>query len=329
MREVRTDPTTGDEVIISTERVARPHHLRAAASEESTGVECPFCPGAEHLTPAALAEVRRDGRWVVRAFPNRYPALGIEGDLERRAHGPYERVSGIGAHEVIVECREHAQPSWAVEQASGETLFLARSRLRDLARDARFRQLMWFRNVGSGAGASLAHPHSQIVATPVIPSLHRRMVDRCRRHFEATERELFDDLLDYDHESGVRWLAADHGVVALCPWAPRTAFEVWIVPRTRAASFLDANDETVAAVARLMNRVLAAMSEALESPPYNVSLFTAPLRGAAVAGFRWHLRIMPRLAQLAGFELGSGAVMHGVPPEHSARVLGATRAFAG
>lgn len=318
MREIRRDPTTGDEVVISTDRVGRPRHLVPGRTVDAGARACPFCPGHEAHTPSTLAEVRRDGEWIVRAFANKYPAVGIEGALERRARGPYEMTTGVGAHEVIVEARDHDAPIWRSTDQATAALLVARDRMRDLARDGRFKHLVWFRNAGADAGASIAHPHGQIVATPVVPSLVRRMAKRCRQHLERTERELFQDLLDHDLDEQKRIVWEGEGLVALCPWAPRAPFEVWIVPRHRAPSFLDVDEAAVAALAAAMNTILAAQARVLEDPPYNAVLYTAP-RDAS--GFRWHVRILPRLSPLAGFELGTGAIMHGVLPEESARLL--------
>jgi UDPglucose--hexose-1-phosphate uridylyltransferase len=318
MREIRTDPTTGDEVVISTDRVRRPQHLALSLEARGLDAPCPFCPGNEHLTPVSLAQHGSGSDWEVRAFPNRFPALGIEGSLERRAKGPYERVSGIGAHEVIVESSAHGVPAWARPEGSAHALRIARDRMRDLARDARFRQLTWFRNCGAAAGASLAHPHAQVVATPVIPAIQRRIVERARHHRLACDRDLMQDLLDYDLEERARVLFEDDDFVALCPWAPRAPFEVWIVPNRSAPSFLDEDDRGVNRLARALDRVHRAHAQVLETPPYNACLYTAPQDRSLAVGFRWHLRILPRIAGLAGFELGVGAAMHGVLPEQSA-----------
>jgi UDPglucose--hexose-1-phosphate uridylyltransferase len=188
MRELRTDPTTGDVVVISPERTARPHHLLPGRRVERPGATCPFCPGHEASTPPTLASVERQGRWVVRAFANKYPGLGIEGPLERRAHGPYDRVSGVGAHEVVVESPQHEIAPWRSLAQMCDALSVAQVRMRDLARDSRFRQLCWFRNDGPEAGGSLGHPHAQVMALPDVPPTIRRMMRRCRRHWDSQSR---------------------------------------------------------------------------------------------------------------------------------------------
>jgi UDPglucose--hexose-1-phosphate uridylyltransferase len=268
--------------------------------------------------------VDRPGGWVVRAFPNKYPALRIEGPLERKANGPYGRVSGVGAHEVIVESRSHAVAGGMDPGAGAVALRVARDRMRDLSRDRRFRAMLWFRNHGPEAGATLAHPHAQIVALPAVPPRLRRQARRAREHWRQHERDLMQDLLDHDLDDRRRVLFEDERVVALCPWAPQVPFETWLVPQRAGADFADADDATVAALAAAMVRVLAACAEALADPPYNAVLHTAPL-GEPSEGFRWHVRLLPRLPTIAGFELGAGAAMHGTPPEEAAEVLRAAR----
>jgi UDPglucose--hexose-1-phosphate uridylyltransferase len=319
MREIRRDPTTGDEVLIASDRLGRPRHLEPGRRLDDDPSVCPFCPGHEAHTPPTLASVDRGGRWIARAFPNKYPALRIEGELQRKARGPYERITGIGAHEVIVETPEHGAPIWRHPSHASDALRLARDRMRDLSRDGRFRQLAWFRNVGPEAGASLGHPHAQILAMPEVPPIQRRMAKRFRRHWERTGRELMQDLLDHDLEDRARFVWESSRIAAICAWAPKVPFEVWLVPTAPAASFLDADDGLVAALAEAMCRVLGAHARVLDDPPYNATLYTAPQ--GKPEGFRWHMRLMPRLSALAGFELGCGATMHASSPEQAAELL--------
>lgn len=322
MRELRKDPTTGDVAVIAAERTSRPRHLAPGRELDRDPSRCPFCPGHEHATPPTIQEVVRDGRWVTRAFPNKFPALAVEGVVEFRGHGPYDRVSGVGAHEVIVESPRHDVPAWRLgRDAMTDALRLARERMRDLRRDVRLRQFVWFRNVGPEAGASLGHPHAQLIATPVVPPLHRRMIKRMRRHFRDKQRDLLGDLLAFDVEEGKRVVADAGAVVAVCPYAPRAPFEVWLVPRAPLPSFPDADDAAIGALADAMVQVLRAYDAVLEDPPYNAILYTAPNDGDATIGFRWHVRLLPRTGTLAGFELGSGAYLHGVLPEEAARLL--------
>lgn len=319
MREVRTDPLTGDLVAISTERLERPRHLAPGRILDDDPAICPFCPGHEAATPPSLAEVRGPGGWECRAFPNRFPALGIEGELDPRAVGPYDRLGGVGAHEVIVESADHRARFGDRPERDAAALRLARDRMRDLSGDTRFKALLWFRNHGPEAGASLGHPHAQILATPQVPPTLARAVRRSAEHFDLHQRELLHDIVTFEQADRARLLHEGPRYVAFVAWAPHTPFETWIVPRQPGDSFLAVDDAGLHELADVQARVLRAMDRVLAQPPHNAALYTAP-RGPA-PGFRWHLRLMPRLGSFAGFELGFGGAMHGTLPEEAAGLL--------
>lgn len=319
MRELRRDPTTGDWLVLSTERMVRPPHLVVSEPSPVDPADCPLCPGNEGATGQDITRLERGGRWSVRVVPNRLPSLRPELGLDRRGFGPYDKVSGVGAHEVIVESREHV-PVWEQEPRQlVDALRVARDRVRDLAHDTRFRYISWFRDHRAAAGASLHHPHSQVVALPVVPRYVVNMVERCQAHLARTERELFQDLVDHDRHEEVRVVRDADQVLAVCPWAPRTPFETWLVPTGSEPSFGDAPDDTIDALGRTLREVLRALVRELDDPPHSVVLYTAP-RGAR-SGFRWHLRVMPRLSACGGFDLATGSCAHAVPPEEAARVI--------
>lgn len=319
MREVRRDPLTGRWVVLSTERV--PAELLPPPILRQSAAECPFCPGNERATEPEIARIARDGRWVARAFPNRRPALVIEEELHHRGYGPYDRITGTGAHEVVVECREHDVPLWELPATQmADALELARVRLIDLRRDPRFRALWWFRNHGAPAGASIDHPHAQILATPHVPSVLEQMVERSRRHHRERSRELLQDVLDFEREVGRRLVWEGGRVVAFCAWAPASPFEVWFVPVEPAASFTESDERLVDELAVGMRLVLRQMARALGGPAHNAWLYDAP-HGVPAPGFRWHLRLAPRLVRGAGYEVASGDAVHWVFPEEAAAAL--------
>jgi len=320
MRELRRDPTTGQWVAITTERMFRPAHLALQERPAVDPTNCPFCPGNEGATDPAIVTVEHQGQWVVRVVPNRHPALRPEVTLTRRGRGPYDTVSGVGAHEVIIESRVHDVPLWEQDPRQMVTaLRVARERLRDLPRDVRNRYVSWFRNHRPAAGASQSHPHAQVLGLPVLPPLVQQMVERSGEHLARTERELFQDLIDHDRDEADRIVRDVDDVVAICPWAPQVPFETWLVPDVPGASFADAHDRLVEGLARSMRAVLAAMARELDDPPHHVVLFTAPQ--APSPGYRWHVRIQPRLFPCGGFEAATGTRIHAVPPEEAAAVL--------
>src|SRR5437868_15493374 len=177
MPELRKDPIVGRWVIIATERTKRPHDF-GARTEPRRGL-CPFCPGQESMTPSELYAVRpADGPgarpnapgWRLRAFPNKFPALRVEGDLDRAGDGIYDRMNGVGAHEVIVETPDHMRKFCDLSEAEIASVLRAyRERMIDLHRDQRLKYVMIFKHQGQAAGASLDHTHSQLIALPIVP----------------------------------------------------------------------------------------------------------------------------------------------------------------
>lgn len=329
MREVRRDPLTGRWVLLSTDRVPATLLPGEVPGGDVAPADCPFCPGNEAHTERTLAAVERDGRWVARAFPNRRPALVIEEELRHRGEGPYDRVSGTGAHEVIVECPEHAVPLWELPPAQiAAAMRLARERLLDLQRDTRFRSLWWFRNHGRSAGASVHHPHAQIVAMPVVPSALAAMASRSRRWRRDRGRDLLQDIVDHDREDGSRVVWEGDRVVAVCPWAPMSPFEVWLIPSSPGATFAQADDRLIDELAAGMRAVLGQLARVLGreqngrsvTPATNAMLYNAPA-GVPSPGFRWHLRIQPRLVAQGALEQATGDAVHWVFPEEAAAAL--------
>lgn len=321
-RELREDPTTGAWVVLSTERVQRPLPPGIAAAVVHPQ-SCPFCPGHESATPPTIAQRPPGGKWVARAFSNKYPGLRVEGKLSRQGWGPHASVSGIGAHEVLVEGRAHdREVHHQPRDVLADALRLARDRMADLWQDPRVASIQWFRNRGAAAGASQSHPHAQILATPIVPAtllaMAQRFADYARRH----DRDLLGDVLAHERMDGSR-IVRDGAVVALCPWAPLAPFELWLVPDQPAAHFSSAPDALVDALATAMHDSLGRLAAELDDPPYNALLYEAPREQAD--GFRWHMRLRPRVTHLAGFELATGGAMHHAFPEEAARVLRAAR----
>jgi UDPglucose--hexose-1-phosphate uridylyltransferase len=255
----------------------------------------------------------------VRAFANLYPALRVEGQVRGAAAGPFDRSSGIGAHEVVVETPHHDVPLWETPGQNGRALWAARTRMADLSRDVRLQHLGWFRNHGLLAGASQVHPHAQILGSAIVPSLTARMATLAADHRARRGRDLLADVLDFERDAGVRMLAEQDGVAAWCAYAPRFGFEVWIAPVCGGARFEEASQDRIETVGRLLDRVCLAQARELDGPDHNVVLVNAP-RDADV-GFRWHLRVMPRLFAVGGFEVSELGGVMSASPEEAASVL--------
>jgi len=327
MNEFRRDPVSGRWVIIASDRATRPTDLHCDTVPK-TGGFCPFCEGNEDKTPGEIAAHRAPGTepdrpgWTVRVVPNKFPALRVEGDLGKRGDGMYDIMAGIGAHEIIVECPQHAVSlSEMPEPQIQEAIAMYRERLLDLCKDRRFQYGMIFKNVGMPAGASLDHSHSQLVVMPVVP----RNVDVEMRHarafYEYRGRCLFCDMITQERSTETRLVEQNEHFVCFTPFASRFPFEMWIMPKEHSPHFEAITPDETATLATLLKRCLAKLEGALESPPYNYIIHTAPFQHAAAEQYHWHIEIIPRIIHMAGFEWGTGFYINPVPPEDAAQYL--------
>ena len=328
MPELRKDPVVGRWVIISTERARRPSDFAPAPVTKSAGTLCPFCPGEESRTPSELFAVRPRGTapntpgWTMRVVPNKFPALRIEGELEPSGEGLYDRTTGVGAHEVIIETQDHAASLATLPpERVADVLGAYRERILDLRKDARLQYVMVFKNHGETAGASLEHSHSQLIATPIVPIMVEEELEGAERHFRLKKRCIWCDIIRQERRAEGRIILELDGFVALAPFAPRFPFETWILPATHRSSFEDTDPDELLALARLLGEILRRMGKVLGDPPYNFMLHSAPLRTSSLDHFHWHLEIIPKLTRVAGFEWGTGFFINPTPPEEAVRYL--------
>lgn len=327
MSELRKDPITGRWVIISTERRKRPSAFRLEHVAPIDDAVCPFCEGHEQYTPKEVLSYRRHGQanapgWDVRVVPNKFPALEVEGSLDRHGEGLFDKMNGIGAHEVIIETPDHTaslatMPAAAVERV----LWAYRDRVLDLKQDKRFRYILIFKNHGEAAGASLDHPHSQLIALPVIPRQVRDEISGAQRHFEHKERCVYCDIIRQELHDRVRVISESADFLAVSPYAPRFPFETWLLPKRHGSNFEDAPRHEYESLARMLKETLQRMNRALETPPFNLIVHSAPLNAAAGEFYHWHIELMPKLTKVAGFEWGSGFYINPTAPEEAAEVL--------
>ena len=234
-------------------------------------------------------------------------------------------MNGIGAHEVIIESPEHDRELGRLPVAAVEEVLRAyRDRIADLKRDDRFRAVLVFRNRGVEAGATLEHPHSQLVATPVVPLVVADELHHSRAYHDYRERCLFCDILRQETEDGTRIVVESERAVAFVPFAARLPFETWVLPRRHTAAFEQSRDDDLRDVAATLRTVLGKLDRSLADPPYNLVLHSAPFGVGESPSYHWHFEILPRLSGLAAFELGGGFYVNPVPPEDAGRVLRGT-----
>jgi len=331
MPELRKDPVVGRWVIIATERSRRPTNF-APQSKARTGGFCPFCAGNEDKTPPAVYAARptpgpvNAPGWTVRVVPNKFPALQIEGVLDRHGEGLYDKMNGVGAHEVVIESPDHDVELADLPAPHIQQVLLAyRDRIIDLQRDARLRYVLIFKNQGALAGATLEHTHSQLIATPIIPRVLQEELEGSRRYWELKERCVFCDIVRQEsgENNGKRVVAMSERFIALEPFAPRFPFETWILPRRHDASFQSTDDPAgeYLELATLLRDTLRRLNRALDRPPFNFVLHTAPVSDGDLEYYHWHFEIMPHLTHVAGFEMGSGFHINPTPPEDAAQYL--------
>lgn len=280
------------------------------------------------MTPLEITAVRDFGgrnspNWKVRVIPNKFPALRIEEDHRRVQNGPlFRSMGGCGAHEVIIDSPEHDTPlaNQSVDQIT-LLLRMLQDRYNDLMRDARFQTIVIFKNHGPKAGTSLAHPHCQLIATPVTPKTMRYKLATAAHYFDETGDCLYCAMLSKELEDGRRILEENSHFVALLPYASHVPFEIWILPRFRQSSFRWVDPSLLRPLAELLKSVLLKLHASLDNPDFNLTINTAPRGDEDAEYFMWHIEILPRLTTTAGFELGSGMSINTVIPEEAAEFL--------
>jgi len=328
MPELRKDPISERWVIIASDRVRHPgDFVRHSVPNMRSDRICPFCPGHENKTPPELLAYRNGSPpnqpgWSLRVVPNKFPVLRVEGDLDREGDGLFDRMDGIGAHEMVIETSDHALSMTELSESSIEQVLWAfRERVCDLRNDPRLRYVMLFKNYGEAAGTQLEHTHSQLIALPVVPKRVQEEIEVARRYYDFKERCIFCDLIRQETKAGIRVVTETDQFVVVEPYAPRFPFETWILPRTHQSHFEDAGGSQLNNLAWVLKNTLRKLERVLERPPYNLLIHTAPLRDAACAHYHWHIEIIPKLTRVAGFEWGTGFYINPTPPEESARFL--------
>lgn len=332
MPELRKDPVTKEWVIIATERSRRPNDFRHADESAEDRPEfvdnCPFCPGNEAMTPPEVMAYRSEQTepdtegWWIRVVPNKFPALSVEGELNRQGFGMYDMMNGIGAHEVIVETPKHnVSPASLAPNQFKEVIWAYRDRFIDLSHDKRFKYILIFRNHGKVAGASLEHPHSQLVALPMVPMDVQLKIDGAARYYDHRERCVYCDMIRQEETYGKRVVFSNEHFVVFTPFASKFPFETWVMPRHHAAHFAQETHEMLNTFAEAFQEIMQRLNVALSGAPYNYMLHTAPVNTDREPMFHWHLVIVPRLTIAAGFEMGTGIYINVTSPEDAAEHL--------
>jgi len=323
--EIRQDPTTREWVIIASNRLKRPRDFVKRKRERSLPPyepSCPFCRGNEHLTSEEILRypAEEGSGWRVRVITNKYPALVSQGSTQQREEvGFFTKINGVGAHDVIVESPVHNRFIHLMEdQEVKELLMVYQERYKQLSRDPKVKLITIFKNHGEAAGTSLIHPHSQLVATPIVSAKLRRQFEVATAYHNDSGRCLYQDIIDHELRVGERIVMETEEFVVFHPFASRMPFETWIMPKKRQTSFGNVPTKDLAYLAQVLRVTLLKLYLSLKDPDFNYTIHTAPLGDESKDYYLWHIRIVPRLTSIAGFEIGSGMYINTTFPEETA-----------
>jgi UDPglucose--hexose-1-phosphate uridylyltransferase len=320
MSQLRLDPLTGRWVVIATERSERPSAFltRRLPVENEPGRACPFCPGNEAENPSTLETYDGDGQWQVRIVPNLYPAFGGSDPMVVTHLGPvFTQAPASGIHEVIVISRDH-EATWAdLSDGQGTAIMMAlRDRMAEHSAIPGLRYSQAVVNRGREAGASIEHPHGQLLSMPFVPGeTANEMAGFARFHGNC----LLCAVADAEEEAVHRIVHADERVVVISPFWAGSPYELLIIPRRHGPHLFRADDEDLAAVGHSVQLALGAVRNHLGDVAYNLLFHSAPYR---VSGdYHWHVHVIPHMTTPGGFELGSGVRINIVAPERAADEL--------
>lgn len=336
--EIRRGPITGVWVVMVKNGMSIEGLLdewgkkRPLQPEEPT--TCPFCEGNEKETPSEILAFRNGGEsnspgWKLRVVPNKSPIFQIHGDLDGKAVGMYDKLRGVGAHEIVIETPIHERTIAEMDNREAEDILWAyRQRILDLKKDPRFRYILVYKNHGPSVGASIRHSHSHIIASPVTPRRIKEELEGSRNYYNMKERCVFCDIIRQEIKNEERIILENSHFLCFAPFASIYPFQVWIIPKTHAV-FFELN-ERYNLLASMMKDILGRISRGLRRPDYTFVIHSGPNLDAKrgriywqtlLHDFHWHIEIIPRVRSFTGFEVGAGFHINPVLPENASRYL--------
>lgn len=326
MPEFRQNLATKEWVILAPERGKRPSDYVQEQSQRAPlpdyKEDCPFCPGNEHQTDDAVYAVNKKGKWRVRVVPNKYAALQSHLATTRTRIGAFLAAKGFGIAEVVIEHprHDHTLALMPSDDVAG-VLRAYRQRQYEINKNEKINLVTIFRNHGRRAGTSLEHPHSQIIATPIVPPHVRYPMEQAVLYYDQYGSCVYCDMITEELRQGERVLVTTDRFVAFCPFAARSPFEIRIYPRKHRASFVLITDEEIDELARVLRDVLARLYHGLGNPDYNYVIRSSPIGDEDTRHLHWYMVVIPKISIPAGFEIGSGIYINSVAPEECARFL--------
>ncbi len=326
--EYRQDPISNEWVVVAGKRLDRPNNFKTITTPETktdlSAVVDPLQPIVEERAEDEVVNmVLRDADGVGQVYNvmNKFPLVSGEGTFDDTDEGPYQSYSGYGSHELFVY-READQPIRDFSVKKMDMMFEAfQKRSLEVMHDRTIRYVFVFHNHGKQAGATLKHPHSQLVASPIVPDGVERMVAGAEQYYVSNKRSVFSSIIDHERDKSTRVVAENDDFIALAPYASKTAFEVEILPKEHKPQFAFITPEERLQLAEMYKHVLEAQYRVLGEVDYNMYIYTAPCDGKDYRSFRWFVRLSPRVSIWGGYESGADMDVCTVFPEDAASLL--------
>jgi len=334
MSEIRLDRINNQYVLMAPERLHRPN-INQFHKTRSSSSTCPFCEGNEDLTPSEVFALRENeansGMWKTRVVPNLYKAVQIELEDKSKRDGMFESIAGVGAHEILIDspCHDCGLDALKVEEVENwlRTMII---RIEDLQQDKRLIHLSIFKNYGSNAGATQEHPHTQILALPVMPKNDLDFLERNLEYYRRHGRSKLEDILQNELKAKKRIVERVGDFVAFCPYASAFPFEVMIAPTKNISSLNRCSRKNVTDLSTMISKVFKGLKRELGDFDYNLYFHLAPLNTNfeneqympyLSKNYRFYIRITPRIYRLGGFEISTGMAINSILPQECARLL--------
>jgi UDPglucose--hexose-1-phosphate uridylyltransferase len=328
MPELRQNPITKEWVIIAPTRGQRPTEFKAEIHEDNSPIydpNCPFCPGNESMAPEEILSFQSEQKngWAVRVIPNKYPALTPQGNYTRKNISDFYRKmqDAVGSHEIVIESPQHNAKLGFMPDEQVKTILTAYKKRYLTNCNSGYKLVTIFRNYGEAAGTSLRHPHSQIIATPIVPNSKRYPVEEAMRYYDDNGACVFCDMINQELAVQDRIVILGKKFILFEPFASRIPYETCIMPISHAASFSFITSEEIEELAHILNQFLKLIYFKLNNPSYNYMIQTIPCKSERNLFYHWNLVLLPRLTKFAGFELGSGIHINNMYPEECAAIL--------
>lgn len=332
--ELRQDLVSGTWAVIATGRARRPEDYKKQKREkfDAPTANCPFCYPEKtgqyedvliyyKKTTGKSKKAKTKREWSLRVFPNKYPAFMPLEDLNKREEGPFHLMDGAGFHEVIVTRDHRRQIAQFSTEEINQVIDAYQSRYLALMNQKFIDYISIFHNHGREAGASIAHPHSQLIALPVVDPDVQRSLEGSENYFRANKRCVHCTMIEWEMESKERVIFENDNFVVVCPFVSRTAFETRIYPKDHQSYFERITEKEKLDLTQAFQVALNKIYKGLDDPSYNFFLHTAPCDGKIYDHYHWHFEIFPKTSIWAGFELGTGIEISTIEPEQAAEFL--------